>query len=116
MIRHDLRCEGCDAIERDVWVESGLFPPCPECGGARTWVPAGFATDVYGQPYFNEALKVDVTSSRQIHKLAKERRWEAHEHQLAKNGRLPKLYPSAAGRRQMAAIHAADARAARAKR
>lgn len=42
---HDLKCAACDEVERDVLCRrpsaggQGVLPPCPKCGGDRTWVP-----------------------------------------------------------------------------
>lgn len=53
MILHDLRCLECNAIERDVAVRVGVFPPC-RCGGPRTWVPSKISTDM-GSGFYCDA-------------------------------------------------------------
>jgi hypothetical protein len=61
---HDLRCTRCQAIERGVLVEVGRYPKCDACGGVRTWVPAGFHTDLFGRPQYSDATGKYHTSQR----------------------------------------------------
>ena len=63
---HDLRCKGCDAEFPDQVVDPNDFPACPLCGGERTWVPAGFATDTWGSPRYIASLDQEFGSRSEL--------------------------------------------------
>ena len=115
MIIHDLRCEECEAVRHDVPCEFGSYGTC-ECGGAMkiAW-DGGRApgTDVYGQTYYNETFRCEVSSSGQVRKLAKERGWERCANQLQREGRIPVLEVRGRGRNRTAQLMAANARSQR---
>jgi len=57
---HDLRCTDCGNVEPNMTVKVGCYTPCPLCGGARTWLPFVFNTDVYGSTKTSQILHEDV--------------------------------------------------------
>lgn len=66
MIRlHDLRCVECQAIELDVYV-GDPFPPCPNCGGERTWIPSRVNTDIQGGPKYYASLDATFDSKSDL--------------------------------------------------
>ncbi len=71
MIVHDLRCEQCGAVERNVAIEAGKYPRC-ECGGKRDWNPAQLNTDVYGSPQYSDASGRVHSSQHEKRKFMRE--------------------------------------------
>ena len=71
MIIHDLRCLSCGTVEPDVPCESGRYPSCV-CGGARTWVPTRFNTDITGGPIYMRSLDREFDSKSSLRSYLKE--------------------------------------------
>lgn len=78
---HDIRCPACEWERVDVAIVAGAFPPCPKCGTRTTWIPRGFATDVYGSEQADDMLwepgthrPITFTSARERDK----KMWEMH--------------------------------------
>lgn len=63
---HDLRCKACQRMELDVIVFERPYPECPECGGARDWVPARLNTDEWGQSRFIASLDREFASKADL--------------------------------------------------
>lgn len=68
---HDLRCKACQRMELDVIVFERPYPECPECGGARDWVPARVNTDEWGQSRFIKSLDLEFGSKGELRSYMK---------------------------------------------
>jgi hypothetical protein len=76
---HDIRCRACEWERADVAIHGGEFPLCPECGSATTWIPRGFATDVYGSEQADDMLWVPGTQRPITYTSARERDRKMYE-------------------------------------
>lgn len=73
-VLHDLICKR-GHVERGVLVSVGEYGRC-RCGAARTWMPAGFNTDVFGSETYSDAAHRSFTSQRQKDRYMREHGYE----------------------------------------
>lgn len=81
MIIHDFMCQSCRAIEYDVLVMSGEFPPdCPLCGEpmkiAHLKMPGIVGTDT-GATWFKPGW--DIQAGRVFHDRSEQKAWLQHK-------------------------------------
>jgi hypothetical protein len=68
-IIHDIHCTSGTCVWENlgVHINAGKFPPCPECGSATAWTPAGFSSDVL--THYSIAGGREFTSTREKDKF-----------------------------------------------